>query len=144
MRFQEVNSYQRGFTLVELLIVISIIAVLASMSIMSYLKYKEKSLLTSHALPIADACSKDLIAYCINLSVDTPQTIDINSIDLANCKDQNVIGYNLNITLSGSFVCNPGGTVSNGTVEATVGDISAYKAVCELNENSINCRVEEQ
>lgn len=144
MELLKVSSQQRGFTLVELLIVIAIIAILASLSLTSYLKYREKSVLTSHALPIADACSKDIIAYCINLSVASPTTIDLSTVNLVNCKSQNIMGYDLNITLSGSFTCNPGGTVSNGTVEARLDDIPSYKAVCELNENSIVCNVKER
>ena len=133
-----------GFTLVELLIVLSIIAILASMSMMIYKKYREKSLLTSHALPLADACSKDIIAYCIGLSPSNSLTIDISTVDLVNCKSQNIMGYNLNITLTGSFTCNPGGTVSNGTVEAILEEVPSYKAVCQLNENSILCSVKER
>jgi len=144
MKFSRVTSIEEGFTLVELLIVIAIIGILASLSIASYVKYREKSLLTSRALPIADACSKDIIAYCINLSVETPITINVSSINLVNCKNKTVLGYDLNITLLGSFTCNPGGTVSNGRVEAVLDNVSTYKAVCDLNENSINCRVEER
>ena len=139
-----VSSSIKGFTLVELLIVIAIIGILSSFALNSYLKYKNKSRITSHALPVADACANDIISYCIGLSVDTPTTIDITTIDLANCKNQNVLGYNLNITLTGNFTCNPGGIVSDGTVEAILDEVPDYKAVCNLNENSILCKVEER
>ena len=54
------------------------------------------------------------------------------------------MGYNLNLTLKGSFTCYPGGSVSNGTVEAILNDIPSYKAVCNLNQNSISCSVVEK
>ena len=139
-----VFSSKEGFTLVELLIVIAIIGILASFSLASYLKYREKSILTSHALPVADACAKDIITYCIDLSVSSPTVISLSSVNLPNCNNTSVLGHNLNITLTGSFTCNPGGTVSNGTVEATLEDIPSYKAVCNLNENSIVCSIEER
>lgn len=144
MVFKRVSPKEKGFTLVELLIVIAIIAILASFSLSSYLRYREKSLLTSHALPMADACAKDIITYCIELAVSSPTEISLSSVSLPNCSNDNILGHNLNITLTGSFVCNPGGTVSNGTVEAILEDVPSYKAVCNLNENSIVCKVEER
>ncbi|RUM59870.1 MAG: hypothetical protein DSY66_05455 [Persephonella sp.] len=142
--YKRVKVDNKAFTLVELLIVIAIIGILASFSLASYLKYREKSILTSHALPVADACAKDVITYCIDLSVSAPTVISLSTVDLPNCRNQNVLGYDLNITLLGTFTCNPGGTVSNGRVEAILDSVPTYKAVCDLNENSINCRVEER
>jgi len=144
MNFPRVKPTERGFTLVELLIVMAIVAVLASVSLTYYNKYKDKSLVTSHALPIANACAKDIIAYCINLSPSATESIDVSTLDLKNCKNQEILSYNLKIAMSGSFKCNPGGSVSEGVIEATLEDVSTYKAVCYLEDNALRCKVEDQ
>ncbi len=141
MDLKKVNSSEDGFTLVELLIVITIIAILASISFTYYIEHRKKALLTSHALPVANACAKDIIAYCIDLSPKTSQTINVNSINLKNCESGTVLEHNLTINLTGAFTCNPGGSVDNGTIEARLADIPNYKAECELESNSIKCRV---
>jgi len=135
---------ERGFTLVELLIVMAIIAILASMAMTSYMKYRQKSTVTSHALPLANACAKDIITYCIGLDIDEPQDIDVSNVDLTNCKNQKILSYNLTINLTGSFTCNPGGDVSNGVVEAKLENVPDYKAVCYLKNNALVCKIEEQ
>ena len=144
MNLKKVNPSEEGFTLVELLVVIAILAILASISFTYYIEHRKKALLTSHALPVADACAKDIIAYCIDLSPETSQTIDINSIDLKNCESGTVLEHNLTINLTGTFTCNPGGNVDNGTVEARLTDTPNYKAVCELKLNAIKCYVSKE
>jgi type IV pilus assembly protein PilA len=41
----------KGFTLLELMIVIGIIAVLASLAIANYQKFRQKAIIASYALP---------------------------------------------------------------------------------------------
>ena len=144
MMFTRVNSLEEGFTLVELLIVIAILAILSSLSIIAYQKYRQKSFVTARALPIVDGCSKEIIAYCIDLNVDSPTTIDVSSVSLSNCKNVSLPDYNLNINVTGSFTCNPGGSVSGGTVEAIIDNIADYKAKCILTDEGINCFVVER
>jgi len=138
------GTLERGFTLVELLIVIAIIGILASVSITYYQKYRQKSILASHALPIVNACAKDIITYCIELNPSSPQDIDISSTDLENCKPQRISSYNLEINLTGSFTCYPGGNVGDGVVEARLNEISEYRAICYLEPNALKCKIEGQ
>jgi len=135
---------KKGFTLVELLIVLTIISILASLSISYYQNYRKKSILTSHALPVVNACAKDIIAYCIGLNLDSPQSIDISSLNLQNCKKNLVLSSDLNLNLSGTFTCNPGGSVSDGKVEARLASVDNYKAVCYLEDNALRCQIEKQ
>ncbi|WP_457624069.1 prepilin-type N-terminal cleavage/methylation domain-containing protein [Persephonella sp.] len=131
----------KGFTLVELLIVIAIIAILSSMSIIIYQKYQQKSLATSKLLPIAEGCSKEIIAYCIGLGVRSPTNIDVASLPLKNCQSTTVFEYSLTVNVVGSFVCNPGGSVEEGRVIAESQKIPDYKAECKLLSEGLKCSV---
>lgn len=131
-----------GFTLIELIIVVTIISILASMAIPMYIKYQNKSKISSFALPIASACSKDIIAYCIELNPSTATSIDPSNTNLRNCQATNVFGHNLNVNINGSVLCSEGGVVSDGTVSAIITSINDYKAVCYLNNNGIECTIE--
>ncbi|WP_457643939.1 prepilin-type N-terminal cleavage/methylation domain-containing protein [Persephonella sp.] len=133
--------YKNGFTLVELLIVIAIIAILSSMSIIIYQKYQQKSLATSKLLPIAEGCSKEIIAYCIGLDVKSPTNIDVVSLPLKNCQSTTVFEYSLTVNVVGSFVCNPGGSVVNGEVIAESSKIPLYYAECSLMDDGLRCKV---
>jgi len=140
MFYFRVNSF-RGFTLIELIIVIAIIAVLSSMSIIIYQKYKQKSLATSTLLPIAESCSKDIIAYCISLNVDSPTSINVSSLPLENCQSKTVFNYNLSVNVVGSFICNPGGSVVNGKVVAESPKIPQYNAECIFMSDGLKCLI---
>ncbi len=131
-----------GFTLIELIIVIAIISILSSMAIPIYIKYQNKSKVSSFALPITNACAKDIIAYCIDLNPSTPTSIDVSNIDLKNCRTSNVLEYNLSINITGNVVCAEGGNISDGTIIGKINTVSDYKAKCNLNNNAIICTVE--
>ncbi len=135
---------KRGFTLIELLIVIAILAILSSIAMVMYQKYRQKSFVTSRLLPIADGCSKEIIAYCIGLEVNSPTSINVSSLSLTNCKDVTLPDYDLDINVTGTFICNPGGSVSGGTVIAETDKIPDYRALCNLLEEGLRCSVAEK
>ncbi len=135
------RSPRSAFTLVELLVVIAIIAILASIAIPSYIRYQQKSKVSSFALPLSNACAKDIVAYCINNAPQSSTTLNISALNLQNCQPTTVPDHNVTITVSGTFTCEPSGAVSGGTVDATLDGISIYKARCILDNNGVECEV---
>ncbi|MFN3813433.1 MAG: prepilin-type N-terminal cleavage/methylation domain-containing protein [Aquificaceae bacterium] len=130
---------KRAFTLVELLFVVVIIALLASMAVPTYLKYSEKSKVSSFALSIASACAKDAMADCVHRFVNSPTLFSISS--LPNCSNVSTIMGNVQVLLDGSYTCTPGG-IANGSVRAKLDTIHNYTAVCEFSEKSFRCYIE--
>jgi len=129
---------KRGFTIIELVVVIAIIAILASMSIPIYIHYMKKAKVSNFALNIASACAKDAMADCVSRFVESPTPIDLST--LPNCSNVNTAMGNVEITLNGSYTCNPGG-IANGSIVAKISGINEYKAVCEFSENSFRCTI---
>ena len=82
---------QKGFTLVELLVVIAIIAIIASLAIPSFIKYQQKSKVSSYAEPYARACLMDLITYCMEHPGSSVNSTLLEN--LTNCKK--LIGFNV-------------------------------------------------
>lgn len=82
---------RKGFTLVELLVVIAIIAIIASLAIPSYIKYQQKSKVSSYAEPYARACLMDLITYCIEHPGAAVNSTIVGK--MTNCKK--LIGFNV-------------------------------------------------
>jgi type IV pilus assembly protein PilA len=95
----------RGFTIVELLVVIAIIAILASIAILQYLNYTERARLASYALPMARACMADVASYC---SADPPPTGTVTYSIIEDSAFPNCV----------ATCTTPGGTVYFTVVEA--------------------------
>ncbi|SNZ15021.1 pilin [Hydrogenobacter hydrogenophilus] len=129
---------KKGFTLVELLIVIALLVILASMAIPSYLMYRDKSKVANFALSIASACAKDAMANCVSKFVEAPTPYSLNG--LPNCSNVNTAMGNVEVLLDGSYTCTPNG-IASGTVRGMLAGINNYTAVCEFSENNLRCSV---
>lgn len=128
-----------GFTIVELLIVMTIMSILASFSVLTYMKYQQKSKVTSYALPVVKACAFDAAGLCQELQLSSNSTIDLSS--LKNCQNTVIPGGNLAISISGSVECTTDGVIADGTVKGSLDQVREYSAFCILNHKGIECTV---
>lgn len=134
------ESNVKGFTLIEILIVIAIIAILAGLSIPVYMKYQQKSKVSSYALPIVKACAYDASGYCAEKTLaEQNSVIDVSS--LKNCQTAFVPYGSLTITISGSLTCSSTGHITDGIVTGTLNGINEYQAKCSFEKNGILCTV---
>lgn len=131
---------EEGFSLIELIIVIVIISILASIALPSYMKYQNKSKVTSYALPIVKACAYDAAGECQERNINSTTTIDIST--LKNCQNTIVPQGSLQINISGTITCDTNGYVSNGTITGNLNGITDYTAKCFFNNKGVICTVE--
>jgi len=108
---------KKGFTLVELMVVIAIIAILAAIALTAYRAYIRKAQ-SKELLTFARACVQEAIAQC---STDPGFQ---NFGDLDACQNPTDTQYITNITINPPSECNDlttsaRGTVGNETYEVT-------------------------
>jgi type IV pilus assembly protein PilA len=135
---------KKGFTLVELLVVISIIAILLSVAIPQYLNYTERARLVSYALPIARACMFDVASYC---STDPPpagtETYSIiGNSAFPNCvANYTTTGGTVYFTVVEAFQCSNTGLLVAGKLYAYF-SATGQRVVCQVDVRPFRCFVE--
>jgi type IV pilus assembly protein PilA len=137
----------KGFTLLELMVVIGIIAVLASLAIANYQKFRQKAVVASYALPSVRGCALGLASFCAEYRGESNEIIDLSTCDTAkafcNNNTQAQPG-NYTIFINGTFNCSQSGHVANGTIIGKIENINLYQAVCTFDNQTLKCDVKAQ
>lgn len=101
---------ERGFTLVELLIVVAIIAILAAIAIPQYSKYRKNAAIAS-VQSDAKNCLNTLIAdYTASLQAGTsptlpdPNTACVRGTYTGSCSSSGGVGTGLEVTCTGTGI----------------------------------------
>ena len=135
---------RRGFTLVELLVVISIIAILLSIAIPQYLNYTERARLTSYALPRARACMADVASYCsVNSPLAGTETYSIiGNSAFPNCvANHTTSGGTVYLTEVEAFQCSDTGLLVAGKLHAYF-SATGQRVVCQVDVRPFRCFVQ--
>jgi len=137
-------SSSKGFTFIELMIVIGIIAVLASLAIAIYQKFRQKAVVASYALPSVRGCALGLASLCAEYRGESNETIDLSTCSTARnfCHNntQTPPG-NYTIIFNGTLTCSQSGHVVNGTIIGKIQNINLYQAVCTFDNQTLKCDI---
>ena len=116
---------KKGFTLIELMVVIAILAILAAVALTSYKAYQQKAK-AKELITLARACAQEIAAECAVIG-------SYNATKLASCNISNsTVGYLTGVSISATGECD-GFTV---TASGKVGENGPeYQVTCSYQSN---------
>jgi len=115
---------KKGFTLIELMVVIAIIAILAAVALTSYRAYQQKAK-AKELLTIARACAQEIAAECA-------VTGSYVSTQLASCNVNGTVGYLTGVSVSATGGCNSFTVTASGKVDNS----TTYQVTCSYDSTS--------
>ena len=113
---------KKGFTLIELMVVIAIIAILAAIALSSYSAYQKKAK-AKELITLARACVQEAVAECLVKS-------SVNLDDLGACPSNATTSYLGTVTRGGSVTCG-----SDFSITYTSSDLG-YAANCTYDHDN--------
>ena len=120
---------KKGFTLIELMVVIAILAILAAIALTSYRAYIRKAK-TKELVTFARACIQEAVAKCIE-NPNFTNFSNLESCSISDCSTQ----YMSSISVS----VGEGSTCDSLTVQASgipEGGSTPYTATCSYNSTT--------
>jgi prepilin-type N-terminal cleavage/methylation domain-containing protein len=117
---------KKGFTLVELMIVIAIIAILAAVALTSYRSYIRKAQ-AKELITFAKTCLQEAVAQCM-----TDSSADLSKLDA--CQNPGNTAYITGIKITAPEDCSN----LSASAEGKVGNV-LYKVDCTATANEITC-----
>ena len=130
-KISRVSKEKKGFTLIELMIVVAIIAILAALALPQYNKYRQKAA-AKEMITGARACAMELVSECM----ENP-SITLSKENFKSCNDYNApkLDAKVTITLTGT-------TCEAIDVKADEGTGNPYHANCNGKYNTeIECNI---
>ena len=106
---------KKGFTLIELMVVIAIIAILAAIALTSYRAYIRKAK-AKELVTFARACIQETIAQCMTDSNTDPSTLDA-------CQDPDDTEYITGIDITPPADCSDFDVTVTGTVDGVTYEV---------------------